>query len=180
MKTITINLYEFDELSDEAKENAIQEHRECGFEYDWWDSIYDDARQNGLKITGFDLYRRDITGELTMPMLQSMNEIMGNHGELCGTYKMASMFLKQYFLLENDLDVINRVDNEEMDVIDAIKEVAEEGLEGIYKQALLHEYYMILKTEYEDRTSDEGITESIHCNDYWFTEDGRYWPTRGR
>ena len=180
MKTITVDLYTFDELNDKAKEKAIEDHRQYGLGYSWWDFIYEDARLVGLKIDGFDLYRRDITGELTMSMPESISEITKNHGKMCDTHKMASIFGVQYALLANDPDVQYRINEKGLDAADAMEEVASIPLAREYKQALLHEYFMKLKTEYEEMTSDEGIIESIHCNEYWFTEDGRFWPTRGR
>lgn len=36
MKTIEVTLYKFDELSEQAKERAIQNHREKGYEDDFW------------------------------------------------------------------------------------------------------------------------------------------------
>jgi hypothetical protein len=42
MKTRTINVYEFSELSDEAKEKAIEKLYDINVDYDWWDSNYED------------------------------------------------------------------------------------------------------------------------------------------
>ena len=36
MKTVTINIYQFSELSDEAKENAIKELYDINVDSDWW------------------------------------------------------------------------------------------------------------------------------------------------
>ena len=57
MKTKTINLYSFDELREESKKKAIQNLWDINVDYDWWQFIYDDAKQIGLKLTGFDLDR---------------------------------------------------------------------------------------------------------------------------
>lgn len=57
MKTKTINLYEFDELSEDAKEKALQNLWDINVDHEWWDYIYEDAERIGLKITGFDIDR---------------------------------------------------------------------------------------------------------------------------
>lgn len=54
MRTKTINLYQFDELDDRAKERARDWYRAGGFDYEWWDYIYDDANTIAAAL-GFDL-----------------------------------------------------------------------------------------------------------------------------
>lgn len=53
MKTKTITLYSFDELSDDAKEKAIDKLYNLNVDYEWWDSTFDDAKRIGLEIRGF-------------------------------------------------------------------------------------------------------------------------------
>lgn len=42
MKTIQINLYEFNELEEKAKQKALDECRDLNVSFDWWDFNYDD------------------------------------------------------------------------------------------------------------------------------------------
>jgi hypothetical protein len=42
MKTIQLNLYEFAELEEKAKQKAIEDHRHINVDYSWWDFTYDD------------------------------------------------------------------------------------------------------------------------------------------
>jgi hypothetical protein len=42
MKTIEVKLYAFDELSEEAKETAIEKNYDINTDYEWWDSVYED------------------------------------------------------------------------------------------------------------------------------------------
>lgn len=42
-RAVTIDLFKFDELSDAAKEKARDWYRDGGFDYEWWDSTYEDA-----------------------------------------------------------------------------------------------------------------------------------------
>lgn len=56
-RTITTEVFKINELSDEAKQRAIQKYRENGFDYDWWDDVYEDAAQIA-DILGIDMRRR--------------------------------------------------------------------------------------------------------------------------
>lgn len=42
MKTITLQLYRFDELDKGAKEKALTVYRYLNVDFDWWDFLYDD------------------------------------------------------------------------------------------------------------------------------------------
>ncbi len=39
-RTVTQEVYTFDELSDDAKQAAIDGYREGALEYDWWEFVY--------------------------------------------------------------------------------------------------------------------------------------------
>ena len=58
MKTIKVKVYGIDELSDAAKEKARAWYRENGFNYEWWDSVYQDAVTCG-KIMGVEIGKKD-------------------------------------------------------------------------------------------------------------------------
>ncbi len=60
---VTTEVYLFDELSDSAKETAIQAHADCNVFDQWFESEYDDAETIGLKITAFDLNPISCSGE---------------------------------------------------------------------------------------------------------------------
>lgn len=48
--TVTTTVFTYAELSDEAKSKARDEWRESGLDYEWWDSVYDDALHMGALI----------------------------------------------------------------------------------------------------------------------------------
>jgi hypothetical protein len=60
MRTIETTVYTFDELSDSAKEKALDNHRNREVEYDdWWDCTYDNfVEQAALK--GYSIQPKDI------------------------------------------------------------------------------------------------------------------------
>lgn len=161
MKTKSYQVYEFDELSDEAKEKAIQNLADINVDRDWWDSVYYDAENIGLKITSFVLDRsRHAEGKFILPVYTVIQKILDDHGESCETYKTALQF-KDVLTEEKQYD-------EEGYVPVEYEEAEEEFL-----KSLLEDYSIMLQKEYEYLTSDEAIVETIQANDYEFTEDGK-------
>lgn len=58
-KVIETTVYQIDELSDAAKENARAWYREGGFDYDWYDAVYEDF-QRIAEILGLRLKTRSV------------------------------------------------------------------------------------------------------------------------
>lgn len=59
MRVMETTVYRFDELSDRAKERARDWFREGALDYDWWDSIYEDAATCG-EILGINLRQKPV------------------------------------------------------------------------------------------------------------------------
>lgn len=173
MKTKVINLYSFDELSEEAQQKAIENLYDINIDYDWWDFTYDDAKEIGLKIEGFDLDRyRHATGYFLEDANTTANLILENHGNMCETYKTAEGFLTDWAELVKkysdgkDLDRVTEENEYDFD------NEADE-LEQKFLKSLLEDYSIILQKEYEYLTSDECIIETIKANKYTFTINGK-------
>lgn len=144
MRTITTTVYEFDELTDDAKQKVIENLCDINVDYDWWDTTYQDAKEVGLNIGGFDTYRGTIEGKLTDEMQYTCKSIMVDHGIGTDTYKLAEQWQHKH-----------GEDNEEE-----------------FTKLLLEEYLSILRKEYEYLTSEEAIIDTIEANEYEFTKDG--------
>lgn len=96
MKTIEIQLYKFDELSEEAKQNAINKLCDVNVDFDWWQFTYNNAKNIGLKITSFGLDRnRHANGEFLKDATYCANKIIQEHGQTCNTYQTAKDFLEE-------------------------------------------------------------------------------------
>lgn len=168
MKTIEIEIYEFSELSEDAKENAIEKLYDINVDYEWWQFAYDDAENIGLKITGFDLGRGwYCNGEFILSACEIAQNILNEHGENCETYKTANNFMKLWQL----------VFNEYMDENSKLYESAEsendlQYLESEFLNDLLSDYLIMLDNEYEYLTSEKAIIETIKANEYQFTVNG--------
>lgn len=173
MKTKTITLYSFDELSEKAKDKAIERLYYLNVDYEWFDSTFEDAKNIGLIIEGFDLDRnRHATGKLNNSLSECCELILKEHGKDCETYKTATDYLKQWSELVKkysdgvDLDRVSEDNEYEFD-----KDADE--LEAEFLKSILEDYSNILQKEYEYLTSREAIIESIKANEYTFTEDGK-------
>jgi hypothetical protein len=164
MKTITITVFEFDELSDSAKERA-REWCRCGaLDYEWWDSIYDDAKRIGLKITSFELDReRSADGEFTKNAQSCAESIIKEHGESCETRKTAEKYINE----RADL-VAKHADIESSNGLTYEGDQAIEDHDTQFLASLLEDYSIMLQNEYEYLLSD-----AIRCNGFTFTEEGK-------
>ena len=171
METIAINLYSFDELTEQAKEIALIRLSDINVDHNWWEFTYEDAKNVGMKIKYFDLDRNDIDIDFLYSMDDIANRIMFIQGSSCETYILSSMFLKS-----RDELVAKYSDGITLDyVLEDNFEAFDEDLDDLeqeYMHELKEEYLSILKKEYEYLTGSEAIIETIKCNEYQFTEDG--------
>ncbi len=154
MPTVThVVAYQFDELSDDAKETArgwFRTDYPDYPDYEWWDSTYEDAERIGLVITSFDLGRgQKIAAELNPSARDSARAVIGEHGPTCPTYKTAVHHL--YVRRHSGFD----------------------WSDESYLHDILEDYWIMLRDEYEYLLSDESVDESIRCNEYLFTVEGR-------
>ena len=169
MRTAQINYYNFNELSDRAKDTARDWWRQGALDHDWWESIYEDAEQIGIKITSFDTGRSwDITGDFIGTPEETADKILAEHGGSTDTAAEASAFLKTLgaFMAtaEKDEDGELLSLSLEADRLDIVTE---------FRRALLEQYLVMLRSEAEYQLSDEVADEMLSANAYEFTEDGK-------
>jgi hypothetical protein len=168
MKTIEITLYKFNELNEDAKQKAIEKLYDINVSHEWWELTYDDAKNIGLKITGFELDRsRGANGELMLSASEVAQNILNNHGENCETYKTAAKFMEEFTPIFSDYMNEQSEGYESRENEDKLLD-----LESDFLNSLLEDYAMILQKESEYLMTDEAIIEAIEANEYDFTEDG--------
>lgn len=169
MKTITINLYEFAELSDKAKDKARAWYREGALDYDWWECTYADAKTIGLEITSFDLdHNRHCKGKFILAATEVADKIIAEHGDSCETHKDATAFLH-----ERDAIVDGAERNEHGEFVNEYElDDKLDTCESEFLRTILEDYSIILQHEYEYLLSNESVDETIIANCYTFTEDG--------
>lgn len=157
--TVTTKVYEFDELSNEAKEVAVDHFACINVDHEWWDSTFEDAKTIGLVIEHFD--DNDIGVTWTEDAESTAQLILENHGpadgsepgqDACETYKDAWEF-------QAETDAFTDSDEYE--------ELCEE-----FKRVICEDYRIMLQTEYEYLGSEAAVIETIKANEYEFTAAG--------
>ena len=174
MRTVTktTSVYSFNELNEEARQNAIDNLWDINEYSNWLENVYEDAKEIGLKISSFDIGRgRCAEGELIGDMNNSINSILSNHGENTDTHKLALSYQIQWFEL-----VCKYSDGVNTDIVSEGNEFEfdqeADVLEIEFSKDLLEEYLIMLEKEYEYQTSEEAIIETIKANEYEFDEEG--------
>jgi hypothetical protein len=173
MKTVEIKLYKFSELSEEAKQRAIEKLYDINVNYDWWECIYTDAESIGCEINGFDIDRgSECSLSLKWTAFEVADAIVKSHGEQCETYQTAIAYLQEY-----DELVAKHSDGKNLEVVAEDKEYdfdcELDELEQDFQRSLSEDYFVILRNNYEYLTEEEAIIETIEANEYDFTEDGK-------
>ena len=82
-ETREITVYQFDELNDKAKEEAREWYRDGQLDYDWWDSVYEQA-DTAAKHLGIDIDRK---GKRTPAIYFSGFSSQGDGACFEGTYR---------------------------------------------------------------------------------------------
>lgn len=165
-----IQVFQFEELSDEAKETAMNWYREASYGDTWWEPIYEDAERVGIKITEFDCDRGNrIKGKFFSGAEETAHKIEKEHGETCDTYKTAKAYL-----LERDTIIESAPKNSDGEFENEYALDRElDDCDSEFLRAILEDYLSLLRKEAEDYFSDERVTENILANEYDFDENGK-------
>ena len=172
-ETTTRTLYTFDELSETAKEKALEVYRDINLNHDWWDGTYQDAKNIGLEIDGFELDRhRGAEGSFIEDASHCASRIIAEHGKMCETYKTAKTFLSDWAeLVAKYSDGVNLDQVHEDKEYDFDQEA--DALEEEFLKSILEDYSIMLQKESEYLYSDEAVKEFIEANEFEFTEEGK-------
>ena len=167
-KIIETTVYTLEEMpAGKGRRRALAWLAEAVTDDNWWDTTYQDALDVGLKITGFDLYRRGINAEIETSAPEVAETITGNHGKDCATFKAAHDYLRE-------LDTVGPAcDAEDGSEERNTWEAKREEIDGDFLKALRAAYLKMLDDEYEYLQSEEHYIEMAEANDYTFTESGK-------
>ena len=172
MRIKETKVYPFDELSEEAKEKAVQGLWDINLFYEWWESIYDDALSARLKLTEFELDRGAYCrGEFIENAEDTAATIIENHGESCETHKTATLYVYESELLFIEYPV--QLDEEGFDENEDMRESEQADIDAEFLKSILEDYRIMLQKDYEYLGSEDAIIETIKANEYEFTEDGK-------
>lgn len=190
MKTISVHLYQFDELEDKAKEVAREWFRKGYPDYDWWDTVYDDAKDIA-KFFGVEIKDIGFSGFWSQ----------GDGACFTGTFRSADLIktteehFKSEYPTEEWLHVLLRRLQTVKHQEEALLEITARGhyshsgtmdvddpdcyyvlAEALEIRSCLRSFadwiYAQLEKEYEYLCSDECVDETIRANEYWFLVDG--------
>lgn len=166
MKTISINLYSFDELSKEIQGEVISNFQSSATECNWWQSVYDDAEEIGLKLEDFGMdsasFVRNLQGNFTLSAHEVAANIVRDHGADCETLKTAQTFLDAVNTTQLKYD-----EHEGEEYENEMMEIEDKFLNG-----LLSDYTDMLQEQLKYEESEEAAKETIKANDYFFFQDG--------
>ena len=188
MKTITKTLYEFNDLSEDAKEKAREWYREGALDYEWYDTVYEDAKTIG-KLMGIDIDNIYFSGFWSQgdgACFEGSYEYV--KGSVKAVKEHAPLDTELHQIAESLRDIqrrefyrvnatvkhsghyehkyctrINVYDYAIPDTEEAIAELLRDFMDWIYHQ---------LETEYEYLVSDEVVEDTILANEYTFNERG--------
>ena len=163
MRTKTVVLRQWDELDSETKKKVLSNLWDLNTMHDWYNDLYEDAKQIGLKITGFDTdHRFKINVEFVESFTTIARRILENHGKESATYFSATAY-------------IGRVHRTKADKVFTVLQKRDEleDAENYFKRELEKAYWNMLVADYNYLTSDEQVIESIKANEYFFDDRGR-------
>lgn len=170
MRIKETKVYQYDELSEKAKEKARDWFREASSGDEWWESTYEDAERVGIKIFSFDIDRGNYCeGKFICGGEEAAHKIEKEHGETCETYKTAKAYLAARDKIISEAKKDANGDFEDERELDA----ALDECEAEFLKSILEDYRIILQKEYEYQNSDEVVAENIRANEYEFSENGK-------
>lgn len=185
-KTVTYNLYQYDELSDSAKENALEWAADINVNFEWWDFdgltgfSNSEIRQYRLGNPSCDLlkYKKmyfDIDRGWYIQFIDAEFADDEIARKFLGVHK--SLWEQVYWLI-NDNPYRGTNTRLEYEPQDGNKEFTPKQI-AILDRAVerfankMHKALYALRDEYEGATSREAIEDTIRANEYTFDVEGK-------
>lgn len=177
MRIAQIKVYQFNELSEEAKEKAIEKLRDINVDYEWWDGELEDFKRE-LREIGIEA--EEIFFDLNYGGYIYINK--GGVFDERRLLKVASIDLRRReardaltYGIELKTRYLgggggyNYFDPDNFPKVN-ICEWLKEKLEDFRKE---------LSDTYDYLTTEEAVTETIEANEYEFLEEGELFRLRG-
>ena len=206
MRQKTTDLYQFDELSDAAKEKARDWYREASAGDEFYaESVLDDAK-SALKVLGYSVdhiyysgfssqgdgacfvgsfYASDYDGKGTNAV-QALLIDRPTDKELARCAAELERILLACPELSASLEHVGRYHHENsvrfsVDTGEETNAEQSELVEDAFKEVsrdLMRWIYRALEKEYEYSMADDTVDENMRANEYEFTEDGKRFVVR--
>ena len=194
MRTISVDLFLFDELSEDVQEKVIDKNRDINVDHNWWDFIYDMFKEDcifdvdNIYFSGFwsqgdgamfeyssipDSLKNDFIDSLDLSPMRK-NWLL-NNVHISGRGKHRGHYYHEKCCGHS---IYWEVDNGDLHWstnfyrwIESFADDFERYVIDKYED-LCGDLYYRLETEYRWLTSDEQVAETILCNSYEFNENG--------
>ena len=175
MRTMETTLYQFEELSTEAREKAIESNATINIDFDWWDCTYESVKEMGITINSFDIYHRDISITI-VDSDYTARQMVKKYGEGMEVFASSKQFIEDRDALVKRLGEGNDIDG--YSVKDEFFEEFDEEIENLeeeYRKEMAENIFTWLEEEYFYLQSEESIAQALIDNEYEFTKDGKKW-----
>lgn len=190
MKTKTIELYEFDELSESAKAKVLETERDINVDDSFWSKYMLEEWEEKLEAMGFEDPQINFSGfwsqgdgaSFTSKRVDVLKFLTVHKAK--GRFKAILKALKKdeidasveridhsyshEYTVRADIDFLT--DDTDLKTQEAI-EFAELITETV--RTLSRKMYRELESEYEGLTSDEAVIDTIKANEYTFRSNGK-------
>jgi hypothetical protein len=159
MQTIEVTLYKFDELSDKAKEFAVQDniHILTDFGSYWYETLIQELKDVGISAGSFDLNRR----EIEVDFYEDMNDVCANVVKDFKGSEIAEMCASYLTSVEAQL----AFDETDDDML--------QDMEMAFIYDLKFEILNMFQREYDYLTDADVIADYLLTNEYDFDINGK-------
>jgi hypothetical protein len=159
METIEVTLYKFDELSDKAKEFAVQDniHILTDFGSYWYETLIQELKDVGISAGSFDLNRR----EIEVDFYEDMNDVCANVVKDFKGSEIAEMCASYLTSVEAQL----AFDETDDDML--------QDMEMAFIYDLKFEILNMFQREYDYLTDADVIADYLLTNEYDFDINGK-------
>ena len=170
MRIAQMKVYQFDELSEEAKEKTLEKLRDINVDYDWWEPYYEgfceELRDIGIEAEdfGFDLGRGAYL-YINKGYFANEERFLNSAGVDLRRREAKDALQYGIELCTEHLgggDAYNYCDPNNLEDVN-ICEYLKDVLRGFWKE---------LRDAYDHLISDEAVIETIEANEYEFSEEG--------
>ena len=146
---MTKKIYTYEDLSEKAKKNAIEQHRGINVDYhQWWHTIGDEAKSFGIEIIDFDLGQSKLDLEFSRTRDDICSRIIDELDE------------------EHDLGYIAR------HFTNASLGCTTKAFQRAFRTAVEYYYLEALKKEWEWHTCDANVEDTVQNMDVRYYENG--------
>lgn len=170
MRVIEIKAYTFEELSKAAQRKALNQFSDYNTEENWWNWTYEDAKEIGIQINGFDLnsYRSiEFTSTRHNSWVDVARLIVNNWPDVQENILVDAA---KKLLEWNTVELVKCALLE--DPTEGYHESDDTEETGDFQTAIQKYFFERLTAEFEYLSSDEAIQEIIESNGYEFDEQG--------